>query len=224
MRRSGVRSPSAPPCKSFVASKFRDDLLASLFLEAMPRSAGRLKSFPLKTETEAGGVPRVTTAGNVEKCMRMTHRTIDSAAWGVAVWLVALGYGFGAALAWGEDTAPKAPVSDTAVVPEDKRAEPEAEKTVAEAVKPDAEKAGGIGRWIKFREGKWRLEVTADGGAHTQANHAGDHLITTKVEYEMPVMAHGALGLRLVPIFASPRTTMIRSGARSCGTSGCARA
>ncbi len=79
-------------------------------------------------------------------------------------------------------------------------------KDSAEEAAPEKVPAKGLWRWVKIREGRWRLELTGGGGLHQgDEDHSGDGLVVAKVEYEIPVMAYGALGLRMVPTFVMPQ-------------------
>lgn len=71
---------------------------------------------------------------------------------------------------------------------------------------PEKDPPKGLSRWVKIGEGRWRLELTGGGGLHQgDEDHSGDGLVVAKVEYEIPVMGHGALGLRMVPTFVMPQ-------------------
>ena len=55
---------------------------------------------------------------------------------------------------------------------------------------------------IKWREGKIRLELTGQGGIPSgKEDRIADRYLSATVEYEVPVMSRGAVGLRLMPIF-----------------------
>jgi hypothetical protein len=55
---------------------------------------------------------------------------------------------------------------------------------------------------VRFHEGRWRAEVSGSAGLHQgDEDHGGDALVLSGVEYEIPVMSHGALGLKMTPTF-----------------------
>ena len=55
---------------------------------------------------------------------------------------------------------------------------------------------------IPWQEGKWRLELSGFSGVHSgSTDRSGDLLITTSVDYELPVATHATLSLRLMPLW-----------------------
>ncbi len=57
---------------------------------------------------------------------------------------------------------------------------------------------------FRLKEAKWRLELTGGGGLPSgseRSNRGGDALFSAGLDYEIPIMGHGALGLRLLPAF-----------------------
>ncbi|HPO13808.1 MAG TPA: acyloxyacyl hydrolase [Candidatus Hydrogenedentes bacterium] len=78
------------------------------------------------------------------------------------------------------------------------------------AAKADAAKAcekepvKGSSRVFKLDDAAWQLSITGSGGLPTSSEHAdrgGDGMLTGTVDYEIPVMAYGSIGPRIMPLF-----------------------
>ncbi len=57
---------------------------------------------------------------------------------------------------------------------------------------------------FRLEDAAWRLEITGSGGlpaSSETSDRGGDGMVTGTVDYEIPIMAYGALGLRLMPLF-----------------------
>lgn len=57
---------------------------------------------------------------------------------------------------------------------------------------------------FRLDDAAWRLEITGSGGlpaSSESSDRGGDGMLTGTVDYEIPIMAYGALGLRMMPLF-----------------------
>lgn len=68
----------------------------------------------------------------------------------------------------------------------------------------DSEKPSRAQRLFRIQDASWRFELTGAGGLPADSSRGargGDIMFTGTVDYEIPFMAHGALGPRLMPVF-----------------------
>ncbi len=66
------------------------------------------------------------------------------------------------------------------------------------------DETGRARRIFRIQDASWRFEVTGGGGlpgGSRKAERDGDIMFTGTVDYEIPFMAYGAFGPRLMPIF-----------------------
>ena len=69
------------------------------------------------------------------------------------------------------------------------------------ATVPQAQ-AGEEGDKWRFEDGRWRVELSGFGATYSgKTSRGGDSLFTASVEYEWPIFARVALGLRAYPLF-----------------------